>query len=151
MLVSGVFALMGYELVLFVVFMKIFATRGFLLPDCRLEQAFRIATLEMAAAGGALALAGMALLLLAVVRWAHAGYGSLASTCVDATPDRGGPAHRGGVETIFASFVLRLLAPDNVVEESPAVVLGPEARRTGGGRGWAVGEIGALPTLGSRA
>ena len=128
MLVSGVFALMGYELVLFAVFMKIFATRaGFLPPDPRLERAFRVATLEKGLLlGGALALAGMALLLLAVVRWGHAGYGALDTQASMRPLIVAVLLIAGGVQTIFASFVLSMLGIRDNVVVTPAVVLEPE-------------------------
>ena len=62
MLVTGVFALIGYELILFAAFIKIFGMRaGFLPADRRTERFFRIATLGTGLLGGwAMEIVGLA-------------------------------------------------------------------------------------------
>ena len=128
MLVSGVFALIGYELILFGAFIKVFGMRaGFLPSSRRTDGFFRVATLEKGLLlGGVLTISGLTLVLLAVVSWGRGGYGVLD------TPASMRPLIvavlliAGGVQTIFASFVLSMLGiRDNVVVR-PSVVLEPE-------------------------
>jgi hypothetical protein len=129
MLVSGVFALIGYELILFAAFIKIFGMRaGFLPSDRRTERFFQVATLEKGLiAGGVITLAGFALVLLAVVTWSRNGYGALDTEASMRPLIVAVLLIAGGVQTVFASFVLSMLGiRDNVVVR-PSVVLEPDA------------------------
>ena len=128
MLVSGVFALIGYELMLFGAFIKVFGMRaGFLPSSRRTDSFFRVATLEKGLLfGGALTLTGLALVLVAVVSWGRSGYGVLDTQASMRPLIVAVLLIAGGVQTIFASFVLSMLGiRDNVVVR-PSVVLEPE-------------------------
>jgi hypothetical protein len=128
MLVSGIFALIGYELILFAAFIKIFGMRaGFLPSDRRTESFFRVATLEKGLLmGGALTLAGFALVFLAVVTWSRNGYGALDTEASMRPLIAAVLLIAGGVQTVFASFVMSMLGiRDNVVVR-PSIVLEPD-------------------------
>jgi glycosyltransferase involved in cell wall biosynthesis len=128
MLVSGVLALTGYQLVFFAAFIKIFGMRaGFLPLDRRMESFFRVATLEKGLLLGAvLALAGLAVVLLAVVSWGRSGYGALDTQATMRPLIVAVLLIAGGVQTLFASFVLSMLGiQESIVMPSP-VVLEPD-------------------------
>jgi glycosyltransferase involved in cell wall biosynthesis len=128
MLVSGVFALIGYELILFGAFIKVFGMRaGFLPSSRRTDNFFRVATLEKGLLlGGVLTISGLILVLLAVVSWGRGGYGVLDTQASMRPLIVAVLLIAGGVQTIFASFVLSMLGiRDNVVVR-PSVVLEPE-------------------------
>jgi glycosyltransferase involved in cell wall biosynthesis len=129
MLVSGVFALMGYQLVIFAAFIKVFGMRaGFLPPDPRMESFFQVATLEKGLLLGAvLGLGGLALVLIEVVSWGRSGYGALDPVPTMRPLILAVLLIAGGMQTIFASFVLSMLGiRENVVMPSH-VVLEPQA------------------------
>ena len=129
MLVSGVFALIGYELMLFGAFIKVFGMRaGFLPSSRRTDSFFRVATLEKGLLfGGALTLTGLALVFVAVVSWGRRGYGVLDTQASMRPLIVAVLLIAGGVQTIFASFVLSMLGiRDNVVVR-PSVVLEPQS------------------------
>jgi glycosyltransferase involved in cell wall biosynthesis len=128
MLVSGVLALSGYQLVIFGAFIKIFGMRaGFLPLGRRMESFFRVATLEKGLLLGAvLALAGLALVLIAVVSWGRSGYGALDTEATMRPLIVAVLLIASGVQTLFASFVLSMLGiEENVVMPAP-VVLEPD-------------------------
>src|SRR6267378_7768898 len=79
MLVAGFLSMLGYQLVLFAVFTKIFAIRmGFHPEHPVLAGVFRYVTLEVGLLAGALmVLAGIAGLVLAVASWQSVGFGNL--------------------------------------------------------------------------
>src|SRR5262245_6671829 len=79
LLVAGFFCLLGYQLVLFAVFTKIFAIReGFPPPHPLLLRLFDYITLEVGLGVGAvMTLAGVVGLFAAVVRWQAVGFGRL--------------------------------------------------------------------------
>jgi glycosyltransferase involved in cell wall biosynthesis len=127
MLVSGVFALIGYELMLFGAFIKVFGMRaGFLPSSRRTDSFFRVATLEKGLLlGGVLTVVGCGLVLIAVVSWGRGGYGPLNTEASMRPLIVAVLLIAGGVQTIFASFVLSMLGiRDNVVVR-PSVVLEP--------------------------
>jgi glycosyltransferase involved in cell wall biosynthesis len=129
MLVTGVLALSGYQLVIFAAFIKIFGMRaGFLPLDRRMESFFHVATLEKGLLLGAvLALAGLALVLAAVVSWGRSGYGPLDTQATMRPLIVAVLLIAGGVQTLFASFVLSMLGiQENIVMPTP-VVLEPDA------------------------
>jgi hypothetical protein len=128
MLVSGVFALIGYELLLFGAFIKVFGMRaGFLPSSRRTDDFFRVATLEKGLLlGGALTVTGFALVLFAVVSWGQGGYGALDTQASMRPLIVAVLLIAAGVQTIFASFVLSMLGiRDNVVVR-PSDVLEPD-------------------------
>jgi glycosyltransferase involved in cell wall biosynthesis len=77
--IVGLGFLFGYQMILFALFVRIFAyTRGFLPRQNTLEKAFRFFTLEKGLVCGALVLIfGIAVLLFAVFGWAKTGFGDL--------------------------------------------------------------------------
>jgi glycosyltransferase involved in cell wall biosynthesis len=128
MLVSGVLALTGYQLVIFAAFIKIFGMRaGFLPLDPRAESFFRVATLEKGVLVGLiLAVGGIGLVLIAVVSWGRSGYGALDIATTMRPLILAVLLIAGGVQTIFASFVMSMLGiQENIVMPSP-VVLEPD-------------------------
>jgi glycosyltransferase involved in cell wall biosynthesis len=114
LLVAGFACLIGYQLVLFAVFTKIFAIReGFHPPHPLLERVFEHITLEVGLLAGALmALGGFAGLVAAVVSWQSVGFGSLdpALTMREVIPSVVLLAL--GTQTVFASFFISILAID---------------------------------------
>lgn len=111
LVVCSMSVLLGFVLVLFAVFAKIFAvTEGLLPEDERLNKLFRYITLEVGLIIGAIVTAiGLAALIGAVVYWGRRGFGTLscseslrlvvpAATCITL-----------GTNIIFASFLLSIL------------------------------------------
>ena len=112
LLVAGFLSLLGYQLVLFAVFTKMFAIReGFHPPHPALQILLRYITLEVGLLAGALmALGGLVALILAVVSWQSAGFGNLnpSTTMREVIPAVVLLAL--GTQTIFASFFISILA-----------------------------------------
>jgi hypothetical protein len=112
LLVAGFVALLGYQLVLFAVFTKMFAIReGFHPPHPVLQTLLRYITLEVGLlAGAVMALAGFVALVLAVVSWQSVGFGNLnpSTTMREVIPAVVLLAL--GTQTIFASFFISILA-----------------------------------------
>ena len=111
LLVAGFLSLLGYQLVLFAVFTKMFAIReGFHPPHPALQILLRYITLEVGLLAGALmALGGLVALILAVVSWQSAGFGNLnpSTTMREVIPAVVLLAL--GTQTIFASFFISIL------------------------------------------
>jgi glycosyltransferase involved in cell wall biosynthesis len=114
LLVAGFLALVGYQLVLFAVFTKIFAIRtGFHPPHPVLEAMFRYVTLEVGVAVGALmALTGMIALILAVASWGAVGFGSLDPSLTMREVIPAVVLLALGTQTVFASFFISILSID---------------------------------------
>jgi len=114
MLVAGFLALLGYQLVLFAVFTKMFAIReGFHPPHAALRTLLRYITLEVGLLAGALmALGGLAALVLAVTSWQSVGFGNLnpSTTMREVIPAV--VLLSLGTQTIFASFFISILSID---------------------------------------
>ena len=114
LLVAGFLSLIGYQLVLFAVFTKIFAIRaGFHPPHPALEKLFRYVTLEVGLAAGVLmALVGVVALVLAVASWGAVGFGNLdpSTTMREVIPAVVLLAL--GTQTVFASFFISILSID---------------------------------------
>jgi glycosyltransferase involved in cell wall biosynthesis len=114
LLIAGFLGLLGYQLVLFAVFTKIFAIRaGFHPPHPVLELVFRYVTLEVGLAAGALmVLGGLVALVLAVASWGAVGFGTLdpAMTMREVIPAVVLLAL--GTQTVFASFFISILSID---------------------------------------
>jgi glycosyltransferase involved in cell wall biosynthesis len=111
LLVAGFLALLGYQLVLFALFTKLFAIRvGFHPPHPVLQAMFRYITLEVGLAAGALlALAGLVTLIVAVASWSAVGFGTLNP---DTTMREVIPAvvlTALGTQTVFAAFFMSIL------------------------------------------
>lgn len=133
MLVSGVLVLIGYELVLFAAFTKIFGMRaGFLPPDQRMEKFFRVATLEKGLLfGGVLTLTGLVLVLVAVVNWSCSGYGTLDTDASMRPLIVAVLLVAGGVQTVFASFVMSMLGIRDNTATPSAMAVGADVEMDG--------------------
>jgi len=112
LLIAGFLSLLGYQLVLFAVFTKMFAIReGFHPPHPALQTLLRYITLEVGLLAGALmALGGLVALIVAVVSWQSVGFGNLnpSTTMREVIPAVVLLAL--GTQTIFASFFISILA-----------------------------------------
>jgi glycosyltransferase involved in cell wall biosynthesis len=114
LLVAGFLALIGYQLVLFAVFTKIFAVRmGFHPPHPVLEGLFKYITLEVGLLAGALmVLAGIVGLVLAVVSWQSVGFGNLDPSLTMREVIPAVLLLAIGTQTVFASFFISILSID---------------------------------------
>ncbi len=112
LLVAGFIALLGYQLVLFAVFTKLFAIReGFHPPHPMLQTLLRYITLEVGLLTGTLmALGGLVALVLAVASWQSVSFGNLnpSTTMREVIPAVVLLAL--GTQTIFASFFISILS-----------------------------------------
>ena len=114
LLVAGFLSLIGYQLVLFAVFTKIFAVRmGFHPPHPVLEGLFRYITLEVGLLAGALmVLAGIVGLVLAVASWQSVGFGNLDPSLTMREVIPAVLLLAIGTQTVFASFFISILSID---------------------------------------
>jgi glycosyltransferase involved in cell wall biosynthesis len=114
LLVAAFVALVGYQLVLFAVFTKIFAIRaGFHPPHPALETVFRYITLEVGLAAGALmVLVGFVALVLAVASWGAVGFGNLQPSLTMREVIPAVVLLALGTQTVFASFFISILSID---------------------------------------
>jgi glycosyltransferase involved in cell wall biosynthesis len=114
LLVASFLALLGYQLVLFAVFTKIFAVRtGFHPPHPLLETIFRYVTLEVGLAAGALmALVGLVALVVAVASWGAVGFGNLDPSLTMREVIPAVVLLALGTQTVFASFFISILSID---------------------------------------
>jgi glycosyltransferase involved in cell wall biosynthesis len=114
LLVAGFLALLGYQLVLFAVFTKIFAVRtGFHPPHPLLEAVFRYVTLEVGLAAGTLmVLVGLVALVLAVASWRAVGFGNLDPSLTMREVIPAVVLLALGTQTVFASFFISILSID---------------------------------------
>jgi glycosyltransferase involved in cell wall biosynthesis len=112
LLVAGFLALLGYQLVLFAVFTKIFAIRmGFHPQHPVLESLFRYVTLEVGLiAGAVMVLAGIVGLVLAVVSWQAVGFGNLDPSLTMREVIPAVVLLALGTQTVFASFFISILS-----------------------------------------
>jgi glycosyltransferase involved in cell wall biosynthesis len=111
LLFASLFAICGYQAVLFAVMTKTFTIAEGLLPmDARMERAYRLVTLERGLLAGALAmLAGIALLLLAVNQWRRTSFGALDYSHTMRFVIPGVTLTALGVQTILSSFFTSIL------------------------------------------
>jgi hypothetical protein len=114
LLVAGFLSLLGYQLVLFAIFTKIFAIRsGFHPPYPPLERLGRYVTLEVGLAAGALmVLIGVVALVVAVASWSAVGFGSLNPSLTMREVIPAVVLLALGTQTIFASFFISILFID---------------------------------------
>jgi glycosyltransferase involved in cell wall biosynthesis len=114
LLVAGFLSLIGYQLVLFAVFTKIFAVRmGFHPPHPVLEGLFRYITLEVGLLAGALmVLGGIIGLVLAVASWQSVGFGNLDPSLTMREVIPAVLLLAIGTQTVFASFFISILSID---------------------------------------
>lgn len=114
LLVAGFLALLGYQLVLFAVFTKIFAIRaGFHPPHPVLENVFRYVTLEVGLLAGALmVVVGLVALIIAVASWGAVGFGNLDPSLTMREVIPAVVLLALGTQTVFASFFISILSID---------------------------------------
>jgi glycosyltransferase involved in cell wall biosynthesis len=114
LLVAGFLCLIGYQVVLFAVFTKIFAIReGFHPPHPMLQRLFRYITLEVGLVAGALmSLAGVVALIAAVVSWQSVGFGNLDPSLTMREVIPAVVLLALGTQTVFASFFISILSID---------------------------------------
>jgi glycosyltransferase involved in cell wall biosynthesis len=114
LLVAGFLALVGYQLVLFALFTKIFAVQsGFHPPYPPLESLSRYVTLEVGLVAGALmVLVGMIALVAAVASWGTVGFGTLNPSLTMREVIPAVVLLALGTQTVFASFFISILSID---------------------------------------
>jgi glycosyltransferase involved in cell wall biosynthesis len=114
LLVAGFLSLIGYQLVLFAVFTKIFAIRmGFHPPHPLLLRIFKFVNLEVGVLAGALmVLAGIVGLVAAVVSWQAVGFGNLDPSLTMREVIPAVVLLALGTQTVFASFFISILSID---------------------------------------
>ena len=114
LLIAGFLALLGYQLVLFALFTKIFAIRaGFHPPYPPLDALSRYVTLEVGLAAGALmALVGVIALVLAIASWGAVGFGNLDPELTMREVIPAVVLLALGTQTVFASFFISILSID---------------------------------------
>jgi glycosyltransferase involved in cell wall biosynthesis len=115
LLLAGFCCLIGYQLVVFAVFTKVFAMReGFHPPNPGYSAMFRYVRLETGLALGLLmAVLGIAGLILAVLSWQVLGFGALDPRATMREVIPAAVLLTLGVQTIFASFFLSILGIDS--------------------------------------
>ena len=111
LLVAAFACLLGYQLVVFGVFTKVFAIReGFHPEHAALSWLFRYVTLEVGLLSGALlTLAGIAGVVIAFLSWRAIGFGALDPRVTMRELIPAVVMMALGVQTIFASFFLSIL------------------------------------------
>ena len=114
LLLAGFACLIGYQLIVFAVFTKVFAMqRGFHPPNPSYTAMFRYINLETGLALGGLMLAlGVAGTLVAVLSWGAVGFGALDPRLTMREVIPAALLLTLGVQTIFASFFLSILGMD---------------------------------------
>jgi glycosyltransferase involved in cell wall biosynthesis len=108
---SAITVFIGYQVVTFAVFAKIFAiTQGLLPPDQKLNHLFRFVNLETGLILGALmALAGLGISVASVAVWSSHDFGALDPVKMIRLIVPGGILLTLGFQTIFSSFFLSVL------------------------------------------
>jgi glycosyltransferase involved in cell wall biosynthesis len=108
---SAIAVFIGYQVVTFAVFAKIFAiTQGLLPPDQRLNRLFRFVNLETGLITGSLmVLVGLGISIAAVAFWGAHGFGALDPLKMIRLIVPGGILLTLGFQTIFSSFFLSVL------------------------------------------
>ncbi len=111
LLVAGLACLLGYQLIVFALFTRIFAiTEGFQPMPPWLDRLFGWVSLELGLAGGlATTLAGLCVLVGAVWSWSAAGFGPLDARATMRQVIPGAILLVLGIQTVFSSFFLSTL------------------------------------------
>jgi hypothetical protein len=122
LLLAGFACLIGYQLVVFAVFTKVFAMeQGFHPPNPAYRAMFRYVKLETGLVVGVLmGLGGIAGLVVAVVSWGAADFGSLDPRLTMREVIPAAVLLTLGVQTVFASFFLSILGIDEAEDREPA-------------------------------
>src|SRR5438132_9058828 len=120
LLLAAFSCLIGYQLVVFAVFTKVFAMQqGFHPPNPGYTQMFRSMKLEPGLAiGGLMLLAGVAGAAVAVWSWGSVGFGALDPGLTMREVIPAALLLTLGVQTIFASFFLSILGIDDEADRS---------------------------------
>jgi len=115
LLLAGFACLIGYQLVVFAVFTKVFAMQqGFHPPNPSYRAMFRYVKLETGLAiGGVMLLLGVAGTVAAVSSWGAVGFGDLDPRVTMREVIPAAVLLTLGVQTIFASFFLSILGIDS--------------------------------------
>ncbi len=111
LLVASAMLTVGYHVVVFALFTKVYASQSGLLPPSRtLGRVYRYVTLETGLlAGAAMCLAGFTILALAAWHWESIGFGRLDPSRAMRVVIPATTLFGLGVETVFASFFLSIL------------------------------------------
>lgn len=111
LLLCGFVALLGYQLVIFAAFTKIFAiTEGFHPPNTALKNLLRFSTLEAGLIFGLLlSLCGLALLVTATLSWQEVSFGTLDPRQTMRQVIPAVVLTMLGIQTVFGSFFLSIL------------------------------------------
>jgi len=111
LLIAGFFCLLGYQLVLFAVFTKIFAVReGFHPQHPALDWLLHRITLEVGLlAGGLMTVVGVIALVAAVISWQAVGFGNLDPSLTMREVIPAVVLLALGTQTVFASFFISIL------------------------------------------
>jgi glycosyltransferase involved in cell wall biosynthesis len=111
LLVAGLACLLGYQLIVFALFTRVFAiTEGFAPMPAIFDTIFRYASLELGLVVGLVAsLAGLGILLAAVWSWSAVGFGVLDARETMRQVIPGSILLVLGIQTIFSSFFLSTL------------------------------------------
>ena len=111
LLLSGIACLVGFQLVIFAVFTKVFAvTQGFVPMPRLLDRLFRWVSLETGLlCGAAMVLAGLFVLVAAVWSWRSVRFGGLDARVTMRQVIPGSILLALGIQTVFSSFFLSTL------------------------------------------
>jgi hypothetical protein len=111
LLYAGFFTLLGFQLVAFAVFSKVYGTKaGLLPPDPKLERFLSVATLERGVVLGlCTGLAGIAGSVYAVAVWGEAGFGGLDPRTMMRITIPSATAITLGGQIVFSTFFLSFL------------------------------------------
>ena len=120
LLLAGFACLIGFQLVVFAVFTKVFAMeRGFHPPNARYRAMFEYVSLETGlVVGGLMILAGVIGTVVAVLSWGAAGFGNLDPRLTMREIIPAAVVLTLGVQAVFASFFLSILG----MEKEPDVI-----------------------------
>jgi glycosyltransferase involved in cell wall biosynthesis len=115
LLLAGFACLIGFQLIVFAVFTKVFAMQqGFHPPNPTYRMMFRYIKLETGLAiGAAMLVLGVVGLLLAVFSWRAAGFGNLDPQLTMREVIPAAVLLALGTQTVFASFFLSILGIDD--------------------------------------
>ena len=111
LLMAGLSCLLGYQLIVFALFTKVFAiTEGFQPMPVYLDRLFAHVTLELGIAVGLLlTLAGLGTLVAATLHWNAVGFGTLDPVVTMRVVIPGAVLLVLGIQTVFSSFFLSVL------------------------------------------